>query len=498
MKAADLDRCRDDPVFFCRAVLNVESVWAHQAEVLRSNARVKCLKKGRRSGGTTAIGYMALWTAFRKPGSQSLIVSAREDAAKRIIEECQVLADKSELLRDAVVTEFKTELRFVNGSRITAVAATDAAIRGFGLDYAALDEAFQLRDSIWRAVEPAIVDRPGSEIWIVSTPGNSPLHFFNRLWRRGMEDPSERVQSWHWTTSMSPRIDSLELSQLQAENDEWYFRREFLAEDSDDLEAVFPDSVLFGSIAHGAVPMGPEEARKYRTPVRSFYGSAVLPTRSVAIGVDPGGSRDPHAIAVIAPVEDHGHNGRDVYAVMHLETLPGRDIDALTARVLELGRVYDAQRVVPESSGLGFHWANGLVDKFNAAGITGFVIPLGWTNESKTRVMGQFSGMLQEGTLIVPEGVPLYAELLAQLRSMGRENLPAGGIRLAARQGHDDLVLACALALSSIEPRFLGHDGGSFFGPDFPHVVTGSGTICPLDCQPVPDHHRGWRDPRRI
>ncbi|HUK67448.1 MAG TPA: terminase family protein [Streptosporangiaceae bacterium] len=499
LSEADLRACLADPVVFAERVLGVEP-WRHQVEVLRARARIKVLKKGRRAGGTAAIGFKALHVAFSRPDSQSLIVSAREDQAKRIIEEAAVLAARSDLFADCVVVEQKSELRFANGSRVTAVPATQAAIRGLGVDFLALDEAFQIADAIWRAAEPATADRPDPEIWLCSTPGNAPTHFFNVYYRRGVDEPSARVRSWLWPSALSPRMSKRELKHLEQEAPHpWHFRREYLAEDVDDSEAVFPDSVIFGAVAYGAVAMGPDEAARYRIPTPVWDGDpVVVPSRSVAVGIDPGGSRDPHAVAAVGPVEDHGANGRQVYAVVHLETIgPGAPIEALTARVLQLGRCYDTQVVIPEQSGLGYHWARGLHDRFASAGITGWVIPLATSAESKLITIGQMAGMLAEGTLVIPEHLPRFADLVGQMRAIGQADLPGGGVRLAARHGHDDLLMAVALAMAGIEPRQV-ETGGLVFGPDYEHTVTGSGAVVPLDCQPVADCHTGWRDPRRL
>jgi hypothetical protein len=248
VSAETLKQCLVDPVAFSSIILGAEP-WPHQAELLRCTSRTVVVKAGRRSGKSTAAATKALWRAFSKPGASILIISAGEDAAKRVLEEARRLAAASHVFREFVTDELKTEMKFANGSLITSVPKTEARIRGLGADLLIMDEAFQMGEEIWRAAEPVTAANPGSQIWICSTPGNSPLHFFNTKWRQGIDAPSEWVRSFHWPSAVSPLISKRVLAQIESENDPWYFRREYLAQDIDDAEAVFHD------LRHGAATM---------------------------------------------------------------------------------------------------------------------------------------------------------------------------------------------------------------------------------------------------
>lgn len=496
-----LEDCLRDPVTFSSVILGFEP-WPHQAELLRCESRTVVVKAGRRSGKSTAAAVKGLHKAFRKPGTGVLIISAGEDAAKRVLEEAQRLAATSHLFADFVEDSLKTEMSFGNGSKIVSVPKSEARIRGMGADLLILDEAFQMPDSLWQAAEPVTAANPGAQIWICSTPGNSPLHFWNRRWRQGKDSPSEWVRSFHWPSSVSPLISKRVLDQIEAENDPWYFRREYLAEDTDDAEAVFPDSLIFGSVAEGVTPLSPEAAHRMREPVERWgEGTIISSVHSVSAGVDVGGSRDPHAICCVGPVDDLGANARRVYAVMHLEILHQEPIEVLTERVLEIGDSYLTNMVVPESSGLGFHFAHGLPRRYLERGLAGIVVPVPTSSESKTLSIGQAAGMMGDGELVIPGQLPNFDILVSQLRAMGRETLPSGAIRLAARQGHDDAVLALSLALRGIHP----HQGPrpsdeihTMYMPEYPFVTTDLGIKVPLDCRPEKERFSGWRHPAHL
>jgi hypothetical protein len=501
--------CLADAVTFAAVVLGVQP-WPHQVQLLRCASRIIVVKAGRRAGKSTAAAVKALWKAFSQAGALTLIVSAGEDAAKDVLAECQRLAAASHLFRDFVTDEFKTEMRFANGSRILSIPKTEARIRGKGVDLLILDEAFQMPDDIWRAAEPATADRDRAQIWICSTPGNSPLHFFNQYYAKGLT-PSEWVTSFHWPSTVSPLISKRVLQQIQEDNDPWIYRREYLAEDVDDSEAVFPDSIIFGATANGCTPLSPEQSAKRRHQVeywdRSIRSEAL---HTVVLGVDPGGSRDPWAIAAIGAAEDHNApstdypnglswNSRHVYAVFSLDLLWNPTETEATERVLELCRAYHVPIVIAESSGLGFHWARSLQGHMQRAGLPGAAYPLPTTRESKRRTMSEMCGAMSTGQLALPDGLPLYGELIRQMRSMGMEHHADGGVRLAARSGHDDAILACSIAWRAVELRQTRVDGGSVFcdlAADERATIAG-GTIVPRYLVPQAGFSN-WRHPATV
>jgi hypothetical protein len=118
---ADLARAREDVGVFAEALIG-EPLWPHQLDVARSPARLRCLVAGRQSGKSRCLSVLSLYTAFRAPASRVLLVSAGEDASRRLMEECSALC-ASPLLAGSVADELKSEIRLSNGSVIKSVPA---------------------------------------------------------------------------------------------------------------------------------------------------------------------------------------------------------------------------------------------------------------------------------------------------------------------------------------------------------------------------------------
>jgi hypothetical protein len=480
-----LRQCINNPVSFSSTVLGWDP-WDHQAELMRAGSRIKVVRGGRRAGKSEAAAGMMLWKAFAKPLTEGkpahcLVTSGREEEAKRVLAVARSMALASHLFRDCMEDDFKTTLKFSNGSILEAAPKTDAALRGKGLDFVILDEAFQLGDSLWGAAEGCTIAIPTAQIWVLTTPGNGPLHFSNTYYAKGLDKANwDWVRSWHWPSSVSPIVSKRILKKIQEENDPWLFKREYLAEETDDTESVFPDSVLFAATAYGARPISPEESagRRQQVPIWDGCSETIVsqPTAAGWLGVDPGGSRDPWSWTVICALDDRnaattanpdgtGYNSKNVYfiAVSRQEYLTGPDTERQALDItISLCQSYHLGMVTAESSGLGYHWANGLWHRLTDAGIRGVQVhALPATNESKRRCASEVAGAFASGQLVIPELLDGYGTLVTELRSMGQSHTDAGNLRLGARQGHDDSVMSLLTCWRGVEPQAHRHDGGS-------------------------------------
>ena len=110
----DLLRAVRDPCEFAR-VLCGAPLWDHQASVARSKARYRVICAGRQVGKSRLLAVLALHQAFSVPGSLTLIVSAGEDAAKRLLAECASLVT-APLLATSVVEDQSALMVLTNGS----------------------------------------------------------------------------------------------------------------------------------------------------------------------------------------------------------------------------------------------------------------------------------------------------------------------------------------------------------------------------------------------
>lgn len=73
---------------------------------------------------------LALPTAFSHSGSRVLVLSATQDAARRLTESIGGTLNASKLTRGAVVDDFATRIRL--GSEIISLPASQRQVRGYG------------------------------------------------------------------------------------------------------------------------------------------------------------------------------------------------------------------------------------------------------------------------------------------------------------------------------------------------------------------------------
>lgn len=166
---SSIDRARLDAGVFAELLVG-QPLWPHQLEVAQSAARYRVICAGRQVGKSRLLAVLALHRAYAQAGVLVLVVSSGEVAAKRLLEEVVSLATSSPLLAGAVVDESLSVLTLSNGSQVRSVPASMRQIRGWPVTLLIVDEAGFLDQEIWRAAEPGIIARRGSQVILASSP----------------------------------------------------------------------------------------------------------------------------------------------------------------------------------------------------------------------------------------------------------------------------------------------------------------------------------------
>ena len=204
MTPDEFDRTLTDPRWFVLVVLGV-NLWDFQQEALACTSRTVILKGGRQVGKSVTCACRALWEAWRRPGSETLIISAGDESAKYLMSTLIRLAKSStSALKDCVVDEYRRELRFSTGSVITSIPSSEKQARGRSCSLLVLDEARSLPEDMYEAAAPITLAQANPQVWISSTPGGSATGFFRRLFRAGSESPDEWCKSYWWPASLRP------------------------------------------------------------------------------------------------------------------------------------------------------------------------------------------------------------------------------------------------------------------------------------------------------
>lgn len=441
--AALLARARDDVEVFSRALVG-EPAWPHQAEVMRSNARIRCICSGRQAGKSRTLALLALHEAFRGPERRVLILSAGEDASRGLLAEISGLASVP-LLAGSVVDDNTSLVTLSNGSTIRSVPASQKQVRGKSVDLLILDEAAFQDEEIWQAAKYTIVARPGSRVVMASTPWGRADRFFATAYRAGQRSFGHRrvdgYQSFHWPSTASPLVDRELLAMWRETSTDREWRTEVLAEWVDAQGAYFTPEELEGSV------------RDYE-----LIDPSVAMGMKVSAGVDWGQSDASTVVLVgrldlghVAASSREGVAGREGSGPLFVAYLEERfrapyatfieDVVALSApdRAFRFGRVFS------EMNGVGAMPTEVLRRRLSESG-SGSVVGVHTTSASKEDGYGAMKLLLQTGGLVLPR----HPELLRQLAALEYETLDGGSVRIAVpeRGGqHDDLAMGLMLAL---------------------------------------------------
>jgi hypothetical protein len=437
-----VDRARRDPAVFAELLVG-QSLWPHQRAVAASAARWRMVCAGRQVGKSRMLAIIALHKGFSSPRSMVLVVSSGETASKRLLEEVATLATSAPLLQGSVVDESSKAVVLSNGSTIRSVPASQAQIRGWAVDLLIVDEAAFIDQEIWRAAEPAIIARPGSRVILCSSPWGPADGYFKVLWERGRASPDQTYESWHWPSSTSPLVSAELLAEIREREEDRYFRREFLAEWTDDAGAYFSEAELRDAVG-GFEMVSPDDEE-----------AAGL--GGVAAGVDWGFAHDANALAVIAArplgLEDRGRPRFWVPWVEAVSSMPYAEwIERIVAASSVGGGHYAMNAVVCELNGVGQMPSQVLERRMAELGAPGVVVPTFTDARLKETAFGYLKLLMQQGRLELPND----PTLLKQLRSLQFEQRPSGvtSIAVPERLGHDDAAMALALAATAV----LGHD----------------------------------------
>ena len=387
---ATVDAARRDPAVFAEVLVG-QGLWPHQAEVARSAARYRVVTAGRQVGKSRLLAVLALHQAFAVGGSTVLLVSAGDVASKRLLQEVSSLALSAPLLAGAVVDESSSAVRLTNGSQVLSVPASQRQIRGWAVDLLVLDEAGFIDPEIWRAAEPAIIARPGARVLLCSSPWGGVDHFFRVLWRRGMDAPDGMYAGWHWPSAVSPLVDGALLAEIAEREPADYFRREYLAQWTDDRGSYFSEVELTAA------------ASDYELvdPVEDPDGARAV--GMVSGGVDWGFSRDANTLAVVAARPGADDRGRRRFWVCWLEEHYQLEYDAWLERLFHLSASYSFVHLVCETNGVGQMPAQMLARRFAVSGARlSVVVPVATTAALKEDVFGFIKILLQQGRLDLP------------------------------------------------------------------------------------------------
>lgn len=363
----------------------------------------------RQAGKTTLLLALEVHRALMYGGPQFVAYTAQTgtDARMKLIrDQVPILQDSPirSAIRRVYLANGTEAVVFRNGSRIDPVPNTPSAGHGRTLDLAIIDEArFDVDDTREAALLPAMVTRPTSQLFVISTAGDATSVYL----RKRVEDGRALVQS-KGPTSRAYFDWSASDDDDPADPATWWrthpamgytiteeaIRARYEAAVAQDRLGTFVQEYLciWTATETNAIPE--------RYLVRVLDGSAA-PSGRLSFGIDVALDRSSAAIAVA------DETGR-------VELIDAREgVSWVVDRALDLWRRHKGPLVVD-----GYSPANSLVDRLEAGGVP--VVRYG-TRDMAAAVGTFYDAILEEAVKIRPA-----AHLESALRSARKKQLNGG------------------------------------------------------------------------
>jgi hypothetical protein len=271
---------------FAERVLR-QPLWPHQRELVESTAFITTVAAARRTGKTEAAEILAMHTAFSHRNCKVLILSAGQDAARRLTESIGQRLNAEKLTRGAVVDDYATRITLTTGSEIISLPASQRQVRGFGkgVRLVVLDEAGFMPSELWQAAHYTALDERanGSRILLLGSPWGPAEHFFRRSFEAGLHGDDPDYSSLQWKFSVNPKLDAAYLERQREHVSPAEYAAEVLGEWSDALGSLFSHALLDRQTADVEIPA----LADLHGPARGILGCdwGVSYDRSAAVAV---------------------------------------------------------------------------------------------------------------------------------------------------------------------------------------------------------------------
>lgn len=269
-----------------------------QAEILRSPAKRKVLRAGRRSGKTVVLGILAV-ESFLK-GRRVLYGAPTQDQIQRFWFE--VSRSLAEPIAAGYLYKNETEhVIEIPGTlqRIRAKTAWNAeTLRGDYADVLMLDEFQLMNEDAWEVVgAPMLLDNNGDAIFAYTPPSlrtagmskaRDPRHA-SKLYKRAQTDATGRWGTFYWTSHDNPSISAEALTDITKDITQTVYDQEILALDRED--------------APGALWK--------RNSIQDYRVTAVPTLSRIVVGVDPTATSTGDEAGIV--VDGSAKQGKDLH-----------------------------------------------------------------------------------------------------------------------------------------------------------------------------------------
>lgn len=162
--------------------LMVKPLYNYQLRLFRSLSRFRYIVKARQIGVSTLFQVESLISCLTEKNYKVLVVSENEDKAAKFIREAKDKLKNYPGWKDFIVVDNTTELRFYNGSSMTALPCRNTeACRSYTASHLILDEFGAMSsvidtNALWAAALPTLTR--GGKLSVIGTPNGKSNKFY--------------------------------------------------------------------------------------------------------------------------------------------------------------------------------------------------------------------------------------------------------------------------------------------------------------------------------
>lgn len=219
--------------------VHLNELHAKQDQIVRSSAKRKIIKAGRRSGKTTLAADMSV-EAFLDGKRMLYAVPTGDQLTKWWYEIKTALREAIEAKKVRVSEQQKIIERVGTENRIRGKTAWNAqTLRGDFADFLILDEVQSMTEDTWNEVgAPMLLDNDGDAIFIFTPPSLTSRNRNrgrNKMWvndflSKHANDPTGRWEVFSFTSFDNPYISRDALSEISKDMTPLAYRQEIMAE----------------------------------------------------------------------------------------------------------------------------------------------------------------------------------------------------------------------------------------------------------------------------
>jgi phage FluMu gp28-like protein len=383
-----------------------------QQEIFDSKARYKIASKGRRFGITKGAVNDYIKCSLSGTFKKGLWVDTVNTNIDRYIER-YFMPHLKQLPSDMWSWRKQDKMVMIKDSYIDFRSSDRPEnIEGFGYDKFFINEAgIVLKDAyLWNnAIRPMLWDYKASGV-IGGTPKGKGI--FEELFNRGLDRDQQDYASFRFTTFDNPYIQHEQIREDMKSMPERVIKQEIYAEFLDDTGVVF----------------------RGVTEIAVLQAEEPQPDHLYVIGADLAKVQDYTVLAVYDRTNNH-----QVYQ-MRFNKL---EWHYQKERIKDLSKKYNDALILVDSTGVG----EPIYEDLARAGVP--IEPYHFTNESKKNLIEKLSTWIELKNCRMLK----LDETIQELNSFTYDISSTGKVRYEAPVGfHDDIVIAHALAIWSLQP----------------------------------------------